>query len=372
MGLVAIAFAAGEILKALTENGIGQRIIAAPEQDLEAVCRTAHRLFWGWCTLLFVVQGSVGLAISLYHGDDRLFWMMLTLAGQYLFMPAGLVQCFRAMREGQLQRTAAIAGVQIALSNILTAVLVLLWPHPLAAMLPKLLTAPVWLLLMRRAHAWRPSRGERAPLRYFLRFGVAVMGVELVRQVRLQADKFIVGALLGVEALGLYYLAFSAGLGVTASVTTAFATVVFPHLCAHEGRGARSQALLQAVIVMLLLTLPVVVAQSLLAPVYVPILFGDAWREVSDVIVILSWAAVPAVFWIAACQWLRSRDLAHRELMLSTVFGAVLLLSTAIAAPFGLIALALNYVLISALVQIGVFAALVLPERSFVARMEPA
>ena len=37
-------------------NGVGQRIIAAPDDTLEAVCATAHRIFWGWSIGLFAIQ----------------------------------------------------------------------------------------------------------------------------------------------------------------------------------------------------------------------------------------------------------------------------------------------------------------------------
>ena len=49
IGVAAGAMAAGDILKALTENGVGQRIIAARDEDLDETCATAHRIFWMWC-----------------------------------------------------------------------------------------------------------------------------------------------------------------------------------------------------------------------------------------------------------------------------------------------------------------------------------
>ena len=43
IGLAAAALAAADILKALTENGVIQRIIAAPDSVLAATCAAAHR-----------------------------------------------------------------------------------------------------------------------------------------------------------------------------------------------------------------------------------------------------------------------------------------------------------------------------------------
>ncbi|WP_201741936.1 hypothetical protein [Mangrovicoccus ximenensis] len=69
IGLAAAAIAAADILKALTENGIGQRIIAAPEDELEAACRTARQLFRLWCGGLFLLQLAVAAAMR--HQAER-------------------------------------------------------------------------------------------------------------------------------------------------------------------------------------------------------------------------------------------------------------------------------------------------------------
>lgn len=61
---LAEAMAAGDILKALTENGAGQRIIAARDEELEATCATAHRIFWLWCTGLFLAQACIATALA--------------------------------------------------------------------------------------------------------------------------------------------------------------------------------------------------------------------------------------------------------------------------------------------------------------------
>ena len=126
--------------------------------------------------------------VELPRGEVLPFTLILILAGEFLFMPAGLVQAALAMRAGKLRQTAAIAGGQIAGANLMTAALVLIWPSALALVLPRLLAAPIWLVAMRRLHPWRPDRSVHPePLRPFLRFGSAVLGVELVKALRLQA-----------------------------------------------------------------------------------------------------------------------------------------------------------------------------------------
>ncbi|WP_372992980.1 oligosaccharide flippase family protein, partial [Sulfitobacter sp.] len=154
IGVAAAALAAADILKALTENGVGQKIISAPDHALPQTCATAHRIFWVWCIGLFLAQSAIGFALYAANGNALLLVMILLLAGEYLFMPAGLVQTALAMRAGKLRQTAAISGGQIVGANILSMLLVLAWPTAVALILPRLLTAPFWLIAMRRLHPW--------------------------------------------------------------------------------------------------------------------------------------------------------------------------------------------------------------------------
>lgn len=351
IGVAAAALAGADIFKSLTENGIGQRIIAAEDFELDAKCRTAHRLFWIWCLGLFVAQMGVGACVLMLTGDVTFFILFAVLAGEFLFMPAGLVQCALAMRAGKMRQTAAIAGGQIVGANLACAALALVFPGPLALVLPRLIAAPIWLIAQRRLHPWSPDRGcTPAPLRPFIRYGSAVLGVELVRALRLQGDKLVVGALLGAEALGLYFMAFNAGLGIANSFSQALSTVLFPHLCQARDRIA---ALRRAILLSLGAIAPVVILQSVLAPVYVPFLLGPDWQSIGPVVSILCLAAIPAVIWSAAAQWLRVQERPQAELAISAMAAVALVANTALMAPFGLTAVAWGYLGVALLTQVG-------------------
>ncbi|UWQ16401.1 oligosaccharide flippase family protein [Jannaschia sp. M317] len=351
IGVAAGALAAADILKAFTENGVGQRIISASEDKLQQTCAAAHRIFWIWCVGLFLVQAAVGFALYAAGGSLELLCLILLLAGEYLFMPAGLVQAALAMRAGKLRQTAAISGAQNVGANLLSAALAMLWPSALALILPRLLTAPFWLVAMRRLHPWTIDLSQgRAPLRPFVRFGWAVLGVELVKAMRLQADKLIVGTLMGAEALGLYFMAFNAGLSLANSFTVAFSTVLFPHLCNHEDK---SMALRQSTLLAMAMITPVVILQALLAPYYVPVLLGDGWTGLEDIVSILCLVAIPGTLWSATSGWLRATDQAAREFWVTAAMTAALMANTVLLSGHGLVAVASGYALVSTAVMLS-------------------
>lgn len=341
IGLAAAAFAAGDVLKAVTENGVGQRIIAADPKELGATCATAHRIFWVWCIGLFAFQMSIGAALYLAGSSAILFALIAVLAAEYLFMPAGLVQAALAMRTGRMRATAAISGAQVVGANLTSVALVVLWPSALALVLPRLLCAPIWLIAMRRLHPWtRDKSAGFAPLRPFVTFGWAVLGVEVVKALRLQADKIIVGAMMGAEALGLYFMAFNAGLSLSNAFSTAFSTVLFPYLSQAANKAA---ALRQSMLLSLGMITPAVLLQSLLAPVYVPVLFGEGWDEVAGIVSVLCLVAIPTTLWSAAAGWLRSEKRPQAELWSTIGLTLGLSVNTIMLAPLGLQAVATGY-----------------------------
>ena len=359
IGIAAAALAAGDIVKALTENGVGQRIIAASDEALEATCNAARRIFTAWCLGLFALQAAAGAAIWAITGNPMMFGLILLLAGEYLFMPAGLVQAALAMRAGKLKQTAAIAGGQIVAANFATAVLAFIMPGPLALVLPRLVSAPIWLIAMRRLHPWTPRRDiAPVPNRHFLRYGSSVLGIEVVRALGLQADKLVIGALMGPEALGLYFMAFNAGLGLATTFSQAISTALFPHLCAAEDR---TTTLRHALMLAVGIIAPLVALQAALAPWYVPILFGDKWDGVSEVVSLLCLAAIPGVIWSVAAQWLRAHDRPHVEFAVTLALTIALTANTAILAPYGLTAIATGYLAIATVIRLGAAAQALIP-----------
>lgn len=350
IGLAAAAIAAGDILKSLTETGVVQRIIAAGDATLCGVIRSARRLFWIWCIGLVLMQCLLAAAIWAWTGETFIPMMIALLSLEYLVMPAGIVNCALAMRAGKLTGTAAVAGGQIVLANGLTAVLAILFPSPLALILPRVLTAPVWLIGMRRLHPDVPeASGVAAPVSHFLGFGACLLGSEVIRTLRLQGDKLVIGATLGAEALGLYFFAFNAGLSLATSVSVAFSRVLFPKIAATAHRARATGEMLG---LGLLLTTPIVLLQALATPYYVPLLLGEDLAHIAPVVSILCLAAIPTMIWSGTAQWLRAEDRAGTELAVTALLTCALLTATYVLAPYGLEAIAWGYLATSCAIQL--------------------
>lgn len=345
IGVAALAIAVFEMVRVLANSGIGQRIIVADDAELDGICNAARRLFTIWCSAVALIQLAVAACIGLAFDNTDVGSMLAVMSGVYLFMPAGLVQVFLLMRDGRMATTARIAATQTAADHILSIILALFWPSAWAIVLPKLLTAPLWLLLVRRARQWRTAPGvSPAPLAAFRTFSLGVLGSEILTAARSQLDKVIIGALLGTEALGIYFFAFNAGLGITTSFIAALGIVLFPHLSAAASLAERRKRVLQAGALSLALFLPVIAAQMLLAEWYVPLLFGAQWAEMAPLVAILCLGGVPAIFGALLTAWLRANGQPQRDAAVSLFATCGALASLVVGASMGLEAAALGFV----------------------------
>lgn len=351
IGIVAAAIAAGDILKSLTENGVGQRIIAASDRTLEATCATAHRLFWLWTGGLFCAQITIATAVYLSGGSVYLSGLIALMGIEYLFMPAGLVQVALAMRAGKLKQIAAICGLQNVGANLMSILLLTVWPSAIALILPRILSAPIWLVAVRRLNPWtKPKNTRFAPVMPFVHYGWAVLGVEVVKALRLQADKLVVGLTLGAETLGLYFMAFNAGLSLSNAFTTAFSTVLFPQLTQSNDRLS---SLRQSLLVGLGMIVPLVTLQAVFVPVYMPLLLGPGWGEIELLVKILCLVAIPMTFWATAAGWLRANGRPQIELWVTTVLATAVVLNALILGPFGLLPLTIGYAVLTTIVTLA-------------------
>ncbi len=362
LGTAALALSLFELVRVLANVGIGQRIIVATADELEAICKTASRLFQALCAAVAMVQLGVAAILAWGFGLPEAGAMLAVLAAVYAFMPAGLVHIHLAMREGKLGATARIAATQAILDHVLTMALVVIWPSAWAIVLPKLLTAPVWTVLARRARPWAKSAAVAgAPVSEFRAFFGGVLGSEAMIALRGQADKLLIGALMGVKTLGIYYFAFGAGLGIAQSLVTAFGIVLFPNLASIADAQQRSARLRQATLAGLACLIPFAGLQALAAHLYVPLVFGEHWADAAPYVALLALSAIPLFLAAAVGAGLRADRRPGAEAAISCAATVAALGGLALGSQFSLAAACAGYALGLAFVLLPAGARILFP-----------
>ncbi len=308
LGIAASAITCFELIRSIANAGIGQAVIRSSDATMAGTCITAWRLMWIICASLTIVQTVAGAAIASVTGHPELFPMIAVLSGVYLMMPVALIQTYLVQRCSNHATIAKIATIQAVADNVLTIALALLGLGAWSIVLPKLLTCPIWMIGIRRAHPWRAcTNAAPEPFFQLLQFSLPVIGSEIITAARLQLDKIMVGATLGVEALGIYYFVFNAGIGLTLSLTSALSNTLYPYFAlSAKSPGELLQRLDRSLVHKALPISALVLLQAALAPIYVPLLFGAKWNSSAWLVAIMSASAATKLFSDASAQALRA------------------------------------------------------------------
>nr|WP_275575032.1 oligosaccharide flippase family protein [Neosynechococcus sphagnicola] len=299
------------------------------------------------------MQCLVSFPVAWFYKDQQLIMPICIIALVYLMIPIGQVQAMLIRRENRLNISALANTVQVSVGNLMTAVFALLGLGMWAVILPKVLTGPIWVLIQYYNHPWRPPK--QFQLKHWQEtvvFGKNLLGVELLETLRNNLDYLIVARFISVESLGMYYFAFNAGLGISLSFTNAISSALFPYLCDIRMNWAElQQRYYNSFKTIAWIIIPVVLLQVTLAPLYVPIVFGQKWVGAIPILMLICLSAIPRPFAEAAGKLLLAVDRPQLNLIWSMVFTAIFTIGLLIGVQGGVIGVACAVLLTHWLVQ---------------------
>lgn len=199
---------------------------------------------------------------------------------------AGLISLNKTLAFKKLVLFEAVVNVSGAIVAItLAIVLQNVWALVAAAIVTAVLRTIGSFLVS----PFRPTEGLywRETLGLF-RFAKWIVGGKVLHYGVNQGDDWIVGKILGVEALGLYKMAYRLGNMPTTEITAVLSNVAFPVFSRMEGDVSRIRAAyLRVFKVVALLSTPVSVAIFLFATDAVSVLLGSAWLPMVGTLQIL-------------------------------------------------------------------------------------
>lgn len=351
-GLIAIISTINEFINVFTlRGGIGAKIIQADEMDVKVLCNTAYWLNWILCGSLFIIQCIAAFPIAWFYGDNKLILPICVIALGYLIQPVFDIQGALLQRENRLNIMALCNVTHSMLSNILTMGLALMGMGMWAVVLPNLLTAPVWIVINHMNHPWRPPASFTLERWHeIVRFGKNILGVELLNKLRANLDYLLIGRFLGVHALGIYYFAFNAGLGISLNMMSVVLVALFPHFCATRGNFKQlKKQYFSSLKMIALIFVPLILLQSSLAQLYVPIVFGQKWVAAIPILVLICLSALPRPFASSASQLLQVVDKNHIDLYWNLIFTVIFAIFLLVAVKSGIFWVAASVLICHAL-----------------------
>ena len=341
-GAAAIIMTTNELIVLFTRNGLDAAVVRAAPEEAEDLARSASWLFWMVCVALAFIQASLAIPVAMVFGNPELALPIALMGLINLLLPLCNMQAAMLQRESKVGRIARASAAQFMADNALSAIFALCGLGFWSIILPKLITAPIYVAMIRRASGWRVQDGfTTRHWRQLAQFSRHIIGLELLATVQGTVDNLLVGYFLGVEALGLYYFAFNAGLGILIGLLNSFAVAVYPHLCAVLGdREQLGRRFRQTLRLLGTIVVPLVLLQAALAPLYVPVVFGEKWRAAIPVLMLVSLSALARPFGSATAQLLRAVGRPDVDLRWQMMITSVLIACLLVAVQFNVVAVA--------------------------------
>lgn len=293
MGLSALALSACAVLESLSGIGVGQAIVQDPSVSVDE----ESSLFWltsaSGLGLAALLVGLAPLLSSTYQ-DPALRPLLavsglklllvgmtvvpLTLLGKELrFKEIGAVQTLASAGEGIVKIGLAFGGAgawALIIGNVARGVVLLIG---------------LWFL-----SSFRPRQHfSFAETRRFVRFGLHLAGSSILYQTYKNSDYFLVGKFLGLEALGLYRVAFDVAMQPTDAIIAVVNRVGLPVYARLAGDSrALLSGFLSSTRSFLLMAAPVGAVIYFAAGDVLQIVGGARWVGSEPAVQILVWAGL--------------------------------------------------------------------------------
>ncbi|WP_019180086.1 lipopolysaccharide biosynthesis protein [Microbacterium yannicii] len=352
-GLVAVAMTVVSFVYLIADLGFGTYLIQAREMT----ARLASTAFW-YSSLsgiaLAVVMVLAAPAIEDLFGVDGVTPVVQGLAPAVVFVSLGAVP-IAVLRRGLRFRALAVQSASAAVAGQIVAVGLAIGGAGVWALVVQVIVSQLVVVIAAwLTSRWRPSRlFAWSDFVLMFGFGSKVVSINFVAAARLGAENAIISNVLGAAALGQMSIAqrlVQTTQEMTGSALAPVSTVVFAQVREDAARLRRGydRALSLAYVVIAPALTVIVVA----APVLVPFLFGDQW---GDAVGVASALAVAAIFTITAALdhgLFLGAGRPGRWLAYAVVIDALTLVTTAVLAAHGIVAIALGFVAVAILATV--------------------
>ncbi|MEY4669275.1 MAG: hypothetical protein RL518_1974 [Pseudomonadota bacterium] len=329
-GLLAIAFVFTSFAERLGQVGVGAAFVQRAEVDADDL-KTALFLSLGSGIAIAAALCAIAPFAANFFHEEELRAIIVVLSIGFVLDGIGVVSDGMLQRELRFREIVKVETASFVFGLVLVGIV-------LGA-----LDFGVWALVV----ANLAMRGSKAALlvisrpislsgrfssmraKRLLSTGIGFSLGKVLNFLSLQGDNFVVGRLLGAEALGMYTRAYQAMTLPAMYVGQAFERVLFPALSQKQDDvSTLRKGLLSTLEISALVALPVSIGMYFLSEEIVLVLFGEIWRPIIPVLKVLSCGVFFRAAYKCSDVLIRSKGDVYAYAARQAVYTAVIVLGS--------------------------------------------
>lgn len=215
-----------------------------------------------------------------------------------------------------------------------------------ALVIQRLVSETVSTILSRESYRWSPGRNFDWPiLKRCLGINGSLVTLQLVFLFTQRLQELVIGAAIGVVAVGLYRTAWRTVELISNGAIRPFATVAMQTLArVRHDKAELTRAYQWMISKASALSFPALIGFSALAPVAVPAIFGPRWADAGSLAQIFAFMALPFTLNQFASSTLGAVGASRSLMLIALTQLGLTALFTWVSAPYGVAAVAWSYV----------------------------
>lgn len=346
IGIFAMAYVFAEIGRIIATGGLVQIIARSATIDDEQI----DTIFWSNMVIALLFTALIWVAAPLIGellNQPKLVYPLQILS--FALPLNALGACHLALRLREFgHKTVALRSILAGIIGGSAAVAAAfagfgIW----ALVIQRCITEAVGTILAWTSYRWLPGRQFRwAKARENLRFGGNLTIAQLVFLLLVRIQDLLIGTALGAAAVGVYRVAWrSTEMFATAAIQPFSAVGLQTYSRLQSNPAALRQAYGSMLGLCSALSFPALVGFGMLSTSLVPLVFGDKWVEAGELGQVFAFMAIPYTLNYFASPVLTAMGNSHRQRTLAIIQLVMTVILTVLALPYGLMAVAIAYVI---------------------------
>lgn len=295
-GLMAIMMVVIGFSQAFQDMGISNAIIQ--RQDISHTQLSS--LYWlniAAGTVLTLIVIAIAPLVAMFYDEPRITSLMIILSSTFILVAIG--NQYRVLFQKNLNfRTMEIINVSTSVVSLIVATVMAYKGYGVLTLVCAMITqsglSSLLFLWVGLKHYHKPSLVyKHSDLEGFYSFGMYQMGERSINYISANADKIIIGKLVGINAVGFYNLAWQLIIFPLSKINPIINKVAFPvYSRVQNDPKTLNRYYTLNVKLLSLVTMPLLAFLMFFSREVVGLVFGEGWETTASLLPVLAFVGI--------------------------------------------------------------------------------